>query len=172
LNREKPLYRKVNTRTHGVHHNSGPKSRWFRNTKKVKDDDRDKGSMHTGKQRGLDYTPLFKFLLSRVGQDWDETYQIARRRVDKEEPIFWLVARSPEERRAAVRLGESSYYSGLYIDDGNRLAVVAPNLTADDMRPSCGCHTHTFNGLVITRPYDDGDLEGRKAWLALFETGA
>ncbi len=30
-----------------------------------------KEKMKRGVERGLDYTPLFKFLLSKVGSDWD-----------------------------------------------------------------------------------------------------
>lgn len=146
MRREKPLYRKVNSRTHGVRHGNGGDWRWSRNTKAALQDLSQNGSMHSHHRHGLDYTPLFRFLLSRVGNDWDETYREAVARIDHSEPIFWLVARSEGERQSYVRLGESSYYSGLYVDEDGRLALVDPTLTVDDMRPTCRCCTHTFNG--------------------------
>jgi hypothetical protein len=67
------------------------------------------------------------------------------------EPIFWLVARQPHERRDYVRLGESTYFSGLYVDADNRLRVVNPELDPHSLVPSCSCCTHTFNGVRFTR---------------------
>jgi len=99
--------------------------------------------MHGGKLRGLDYTPLFQFLLSKVGFDWNAVYEEARPRLNTEEPIYWLVARSSPEMRPYVRVGESSYYSGMYIDADN----MAPALTASDLKRQCTCCTHTFNGV-------------------------
>ena len=146
---KKPLYRRVNTKTHGVRHSSGGKAKWDRNTK----DSRKKGgsnrSMGGRELRGLDYTPLYRFLLSRVGQDWDETHSEVISRLDKQggnEAIFGMVAQNPSEEEPIVRMGESSYYSGLFVDDENRLQRVDPNLSLDDLYPSCTCCTHTFNG--------------------------
>lgn len=155
MQRKKPLYRKVNTRTHGVQHGDGGEWRSSRNTKAVKQNLAFNGSMHSHHRHGLDYTPLFRFLLSRVGNDWDETYSEAVTRIDRSDPIFWLVARSEDERQPHVRLGESSYYSGLYVDENKRLALVNPTLTVDDMKPTCRCCTHTFNGERFTQPYDE-----------------
>jgi hypothetical protein len=109
--------------------------------------------MHAGKRRGRDYTPLFRFLLSRVGKDWTEVHREAVSRLDSEEPIWGLVARSDAEKHAWVLFGESSYYSGLYIDENNRLAIVDPALSVEQMEPSCSCCTHTFNGIPFTRLY-------------------
>lgn len=102
--------------------------------------------MHGTKRRGLDYTPLFKFLLSKVGADWDSIYSEAVARLDRPEPIFWLVALHEEDRREVVRLGDRSYYSGLYVDAARVLRVVNPDLAPEDLAPSCTCCTHTFNG--------------------------
>ncbi|TGP19151.1 MULTISPECIES: hypothetical protein [unclassified Mesorhizobium] len=49
---------------------------------------------------------------------------------------------------------ENSYYSGLYVDEDNRLALVDPGLRPEDMKPSCSCCTHTFNGEPFTREYE------------------
>ncbi|HEX8697420.1 MAG TPA: hypothetical protein VF815_01155 [Myxococcaceae bacterium] len=149
----KPLYRKVNTKARGVHHASGGDFRHERNTKQLKDSDAIRGRMHGRNDRGLDYTPLFKFLLSSVGRNWDEVYREAVARLDREEPIFWLVALQEKDRQPFVRMGESTYYSGLFVDDANLLQVVDPSVTVETMVPSCGCCTHTFNGVRFTRPY-------------------
>lgn len=144
------LYRRVNTTAHGVHHGHGGDYTSSRDT----GDRFDRGAMRGKTRRGLDYTPLFKFLLSRVGDDWDEVHKAAVCRLDREEPIYWLVARSMLDRTPRVRVGESSYYSGLYVDENNRLAIVDPSLRAEDMTPSCACCTHTFNGVTFTRKYE------------------
>ena len=141
---KKPLYRKVNTRARGVRHRFGGDYRHVRNTKAA---EHDRGSMHGRKQRGLDYTPLFRFLHSKVGQPWDDVFSEAVARLDKPEPIFWLVALRDDERREVVRVGESTHFSGLYVDDNGILQLVNPDLGPEDMTPTCTCCTHTLNGV-------------------------
>ncbi|HEV3050662.1 MAG TPA: hypothetical protein VGX50_10150 [Longimicrobium sp.] len=143
--RKDPLFRKVNTQTHGVHHGMGGDYRTQRVA--LAHSDATRGAMHGKRRRGLDYTPLFRFLLSRVGSEWDSVYSEAIARLDRPDPIFWLVARHEGERREMVRMGESTYYSGLYIGDAGILQVVNPDLRAEDLVPSCSCCTHTFNGV-------------------------
>jgi hypothetical protein len=46
-------------------------------------------------------------------------------------------------------VGESTYYSGLFVDDENRLRKVDPDLGPESMARSCACCTHTFNGARI-----------------------
>ncbi|MGK4597812.1 hypothetical protein [Amycolatopsis sp. w19] len=150
---KEPLYRRVNTRARLVHHDHGGDHRHQRNTKRELASDRTRGSMGPRARRGLDYTPLFRFLLGKIGAEWDEVYDEAAARLDSPDPIHWLVARQPHERRDRVRIGEASYYSGLYVDDDNRLQVVAPELGVDDLEPTCPCCTHTFNGVRFTRKY-------------------
>lgn len=152
---KKPLYRSVNTRTHGVRHGSGSKSKWERNTKAAAKNQSAQQSMHSGQQHGFDYTPLFKFLLSRVGKSWDEVHSEAVSRLDREEPISWMVAPDLAGGSSFVRLGESSYFSGLYVDDNNILAIVDADLTPESMRPFCACCTHTLNGVRLSTPYSD-----------------
>lgn len=141
---KKPLYRKVNTKTHGVRHNFGGEFKDVRH--KLKDSDVQHSSMGGKIERGLDYTPLFKFLISKVGQSWDNVYGEAIGRLDKEEPIFWLVHTEKTMSKQMVQIGVSSYFSGLYIDDDKKLQFINPNLTKDDLIPKCTCCTHTFNG--------------------------
>lgn len=141
-----PLYRRVNTRARNVRHRHGGDFRHRRNTEAERVSDATRGPM-TGQRRGLDYTPLFRFLLSKVGGDWDEVFNEAAKRLDRTEPVFWLVARQPHEQQAYVRVGESTYYSGLFVDDDNRLRKVDPERGPETMTPSCACCTHTFNGI-------------------------
>ena len=70
---KKPLYRKANTKAKGYRYNVGKEGSKFKYTRHSKKDNRENvfGSM-SGKKRGLDYTPLYMFLLSKVGKKWDE----------------------------------------------------------------------------------------------------
>ena len=149
MNRDKkPLYRKVNTRARRVRHFFGGDFKHSRN-KKRESLEQMKGSMHGQKERGLDYTPLFRFLLSKVGTNWDEVFSEAKSRLDKPEPIFWLVALHNDEKRDYVRTGESTYFSGLYVDNKGVLQLTKPALKAKDMTPFCDCCTHTLNGKLF-----------------------
>lgn len=146
--KKEPLFRKVNTRARGVRHNFGGEYRWRRG-----DLEDDRTGMASGVRRGLDYTPLLRFLLSRVGDDWDEVHSEAVSRLDKPDPIFWLVALRKEEGKEVVRIGESTYFNGLYVDEQNRLRVVAPEIGPESLEPSCACCTHTLNGHPFLRPF-------------------
>ena len=147
MRESKPLYRKVNRTAHGASRPGGDYKRRGRA-------EAQSGSMHAGRRMGLDYRPLFHFLVSKVGGDWGAIYSEAKRRLDRPEPIFWQVALTEADRRDIVLLGESSHFSGLYVDENNRLAKVAPELRAEDMTPSCPCCTHTFNGAPFGRKFD------------------
>ncbi|MDN3919191.1 hypothetical protein [Roseateles violae] len=153
-----PLYRSVNTRTQRVHHGVGGEFRHGRNSKDARRlEDAPRTPMHGRHRHGRDYTPLYRFLLSRVGRPWDEVYAEVKPRMDGDEPIFWMVARPGEERRERVRVGESSYFSGLYIDEADGvLRLVNPGLDADTMWPSCPCCTHTFNGKRFGLTFEQG----------------
>lgn len=147
---KEPLYRKVNTRTHHVDHGmNGGEARWERNTKATKANGSMRGSMHPGHRHGLDYTPLYRFLLSRLGRDWDAVVSEALPRIANRDALYHLVARHSDEECAFVRLGENSYWSGLRVNAANLLEKVALDLTAEAIEPGCTCCTHTFNGVVI-----------------------
>jgi hypothetical protein len=143
-----PLYRKVNTKARGVHHGFGGD---YKNTRHTKKETREqvKGTMHGSKERGLDYTPLFRFLLSKAGCSWNEVYSEANARLDKPDPIFWMVAVDENNKTDYFRSGESSYFSGLYVDSEGILQITNPGLQAKDMKPFCSCCTHTFNGKLF-----------------------
>ena len=154
---KEPLFRKVNTRTHGVHHGFGGDYSSDRKTKREVNSDATRGTMHGRVQRGLDYTPLFKFFLSKVGGKWEDVYSEAVARVDKKEPIFWMVAIHEKDKKNCFSVGESSYFSGMYVDSQGLLQVVNPNLNNESAYPHCSCCTHTFNGLVFTKKYLSDD---------------
>jgi len=142
------LYRKENTKAFGVFHIFG--SDYSKDRAKNKQSFYTVSSMHGKKQRGLDYTPLFKFLLSHVGDNWDKVYSEAKSRLDKEEPIFWIVALHNSDKKDYVRIGENSYYSGLFVDVDNILQKVNP-----EFNPNTICFntddTCTFNGTIVHR---------------------
>ncbi|TCL00664.1 hypothetical protein BXY66_3311 [Shimia isoporae] len=146
--RKSPLYRKVNTRTHGVRHGC------LRIAERKKHEDKKRRGMRQGLRHGLDFTPLYKFLLSKVGQPWDGVYSEAVSRLPNDEAIWWLVARSEVDRKGVVRTGESSYHSGLFVTEDGLLCKVDPDLRSADMRPTCPCCTHTFNGEPFGLPFD------------------
>ncbi|MEX0287408.1 MAG: hypothetical protein AB3N23_22600 [Paracoccaceae bacterium] len=150
----KPLYRRVNRTARGAPCGHGGEYRWQRNTKAEEASEAMHAGMGPKHRHGLDYTPLFRFLLSKIGEDWDAVHSEAVNRLDQEDPIFWLVALSAAEEQPMVRVGESSYFSGLRVDGNNRLALVDPNLSDKDIWPFCPCCTHTFNGKRLTNSYD------------------
>ncbi|MGR3616954.1 MAG: hypothetical protein ACU0BB_13035 [Paracoccaceae bacterium] len=152
--RKDPLYRKVNTRTWGVRHGCHKRNTHDHDGS---DDGPTRASMRQGLRHGLDYTPLYRFLISKVGKQWDEVHSEAVSRLDLEDPIWHIVARRAEPGSGRVRAGQSSYYSGLYICEDGFLRLVDPTLSAENMRPFCACCTHTFNGERFGLPFDPND---------------
>ncbi len=142
MNRAKPpLYRKYNKTAWGYHQSS---FRDDRNTKELKGFEGTHRSMPRSRA-GYDYTPLYRFLLSKVGQSWDEVFSEAVGRLDKQEPVFRLVDLHCQGGTAGtVGMGESTYYSRLTVQDG--ILVVADPLAAPPEK-RCTCCTWTFNGV-------------------------
>lgn len=150
---DKPkLYRKVNTKTHRVHHDFGGDYKNHRNQKNDSPE-KIKGAMHSKKARGLDYTPLYRFLLSKVGMPWDNVFSEAKARLDKTDPIFIMVSLDKDTKKDYIRVAESSYFSGLFVDDEGLLQLSNPDLKAEDMTPFCACCTHTLNGKLFGKKY-------------------
>lgn len=147
-NQKEPLYRKVNTTARNVHHNFGGDYRHERNTKAEKNSESTRDGMGKKVNRGLDYTPLFRFLLSKVGKNWTDIHKEAITRLDREEPIYWMVAINEDDKEDYFRSGESSYYSGLFVDENNLLQKVDPTMTVEKLKPCCACCTWTFNGVA------------------------
>lgn len=157
--RKAPLWRRENTTTHGVRRHGGEYRR-DRNTKVGRAWEKGRITRGVGSRRAprrhdaRDYTPLFRFLLSKVGGPWDVIHAEATSRLDDVEPIGWLVAERGEKGNAFVRVGETTFFSGLYVNDAGRLAKVDPSLTLEHLAPYCACCTHTFNGDRFVRPFD------------------
>lgn len=147
----KPLYRRVNTTAHNVHHHEG--GDFAEGRAKSKGEEHLRESMSRGIRRGLDYTPLFRFLLGKVNLPWEDTYREAVRRLDREDPIWWLVAHQNAPHLPICRIGESSYYHGLYVDEEGILRLVAPAIGPESLLPYCTCCTHTLDGVQFTRPH-------------------
>lgn len=153
LMKKVPLMRRVNTTAHRPNVRCGGQYRTERNTKAVTESDAMRLPMHAKAHKGRSYVPLFKFLLSKVGQPWSQVHSEAVSRLDKSEPIYWLVALREDERQNYVRIGESSYYSGLYVDQQGLLQKVCPSIGPSSLVPLCKCCTHTFNGMRFTQPF-------------------
>jgi hypothetical protein len=148
--RKEPLYRKVNTKAIGVHHNFGSDSKHTRNTKSGMT-----SKMKSGVQRGLDYTPLYRFLFSKIGQPWEIVHSEAISRLDKEDPIYYMVQINNHERGSEFDYfcNENSYWTKLIVDDNGILQLKNSNLKNEDFSPSCHCCTHTFNGKPLIKSY-------------------
>ena len=129
---KEPLYRKENKVSLNSKYNvvTGGEFRYQRHTKVFLKNDASHAPMNSG-QFGYDYTPLFKFLLSKVGKNWDLVFSEAKSRLDKAEPIFWLVAIHSNEKRDIVHIGDSTYYSGLFVDEDGLLQKVDPDAQLD-----------------------------------------
>ncbi len=108
-----------------------------------------KWAMHSKVLRWYDYTPLFKFLLKNIWSNWDDVYSEAISRLDTSEPIFWIVAIHENEKKEYVRIWESSYFSGMYVDKNGILQLTKPNLCSSDIGKACDCCTYTLNGEVF-----------------------
>lgn len=76
-------------------------------------------------------------------------------RIDKEEALYHLVFLKRKSAQEVVRTGESTYWSGLYVDDQGILRVVNLHINETSFPPSCKCCTHTFNGKVFTRVFPE-----------------
>ncbi|MDO6409921.1 hypothetical protein CTZ24_25465 (plasmid) [Pantoea phytobeneficialis] len=149
-NHAKKLYRRVNTTTRHHSNNPGAEYRHGRHRKKLADDLLpQRESMRGKQQRGLDYTPLFNFLMSKVGQQWDDVFSEANSRLDRPDPIFWMVALHEHQQRDYVRCGDFAFFPGLYVDENRILQQVNPHITAEDIPVTCRCCTHTFVGVPL-----------------------
>ena len=150
MKQKEPLYRKVNTKARGCHHLSGSEARYSRHTKSGQN-----RSMKQGVERGLDFTPLFRFLLSKVGKPWDEVYSEAKSRLPNDEAIWYMVIENQTSDNGLPYFKyEKSYFSKLEINENGILCFVNPYLKAEHFSPTCPCCTHTFNGKPFVKKYN------------------
>ena len=152
----KPLYRKINSTTYnctGYYYTGDAK--YDKNTKKGV-----KKSMGKNINHGLDYTPLYKFLLSSVGENFEYVYREAMIRLkplpfnERERFIFYMIAKNEDQIGSGFfRVGESTYFSKLIVDEDGILQIADKSVTNETLFPSCGCCTHTFNGKLFINKY-------------------
>lgn len=155
MKEKKKLIRTENRITHnGTSREVNFRSRWTRHSKN--------GITPKMKRRinyHLDYTPLFKFLLSKEGEKWEDVWRDCQKRVDTVEPVLWMVQnillnglpkydKSPEEYDKSFGYGEGSYFSTMYVDENGILQVVDKNYKEPTSLEYCRCCGETFNGLL------------------------
>lgn len=157
-NGKKDLYRKVNTKVcrMGLYHDFGSDAKYDRNTKKGISK-----SMKSNKRRGLDFTPLYMFLISKIGQKWDEIYSEAKSRIPASETealqnLFHTA--TYYEDHGYKTFGEGTMYSTLVVDENGLLQKSMPELSIEHLYPSCSCCTHTFNGKPLTNKWENNPL--------------
>ena len=166
---KKPLFRPENKTTIQTKYyiRRGGKHKHTRNTKEFKSFDGNRWKMHSKGNLGLDYTPLYNFLISSVGKNFDEVYAEACERMsglghNYKEEIFYCVEKNTYIENGNVydskgelvsciwRSGESSYHDKMFIDDNGVLRLVREfNIdknTDSDLKLGCACHTHSVNG--------------------------
>ena len=152
----KPLYRKERQTRYNNQKHSGGDFRHERNTKEMETFEGTHKSMKKG-QYGYDYTPLYRFLQSKVGQNWNKVHSEAVSRLngkEGEEHIFYLVYPDLTIIRPhnlgiqeIVHLGEESMYHTLTVDEDGNLQYI--NKDAKWEYDLCSCCTHTLDGKVI-----------------------
>ncbi|RVR15362.1 hypothetical protein EOL35_26440, partial [Escherichia coli] len=82
-NKPRKLYCSVNTTTRHHSNNPGAEYCWERNRKRVGDELLAKReSIHGGQKHGRDYTPLFYFLIKKIGKSWNEIFSEVCGRLD------------------------------------------------------------------------------------------
>lgn len=149
---KKPLYRKYNKTARGFHENSpGGDFRHERNSKAFQNFEGTHKSIRRT-QGGMDYTPLYKFLLSKVGQPWEAVHSEAVSRIDDPNAVYDIIVTDPLDKRETTYMGESTQYSLLKVDDDGILVKVNPDAVPNGA--TCTCCTHTFNGKVMTNKHE------------------
>ena len=174
---KKPLYRKVSKTTHNgfSHADYGEKKRakFSRHTKNGID--RSMGGIKHGEGSvtDYDYTPLFQFLLKQEGRDWDEVWKECKERLNKTEPVLYMVVniyknglvnlrwRMPEDKEPVLDwkgrdlanageksfgYGEGSRFSTMYVDEDNKLQFVDKNYVSGPDYEVERRWGETFNG--------------------------
>lgn len=152
MNKEiKPLYRKVNTKARNYRSNNFGGDFKYSRHKKQDTLEQTKGTMFANNKRGLDYTPLFKFLLTKIGCEWDKVYSLVKPRLDKTEPIFWMVSLNADNKKDYIRIGESTFYSGLFVDENGILQISNPSFNPSSIndKHNYNFETNSFNGKRI-----------------------
>lgn len=158
-NRHKSLVRKVNTTAHGVRHGQTKKDYSQLRNRSVEDPVKTK--MTSGVEHGLDYTPLIMFLIKHTGEKWDDVKSKIKNRVPNLSVLDWFVFEEESEiefdniRYHYQRVGESSFYSAMYVSESGILKKVNELFNVESLPITCSCCTHTFNGKVSKNKYKE-----------------
>lgn len=99
-----------------------------------------------------------------MGQPWNDVYKDIKPRLNSIIPIYWMVNRykNKEDLLGYIRVGQSTYYSSLYVDDKGLLQYVDKSINEHTLEPSCKCCTHTFNGKRFTKKYKEKPILDRE----------
>jgi hypothetical protein len=134
--RKEKLYRKENKSSLSSHYNvvSGGEYRHERHSKKNKDFENAprKTSMVSGKFQ-YDYTPFFRFMIAKVGTNFDAACSEAKPRMDYRffEVLGWIFSGlNPHENdgdNSMFRCGESTTYPRLIVDENGLIQFKDPN---------------------------------------------
>ena len=152
--KKEPLFRKENKSSLYTHYyvKKGGDFRHERHTKEMKNFEGTHKSMKSGKF-DYDYTPLFRFLQSKVGKKWDNVYSEAVSRLNDTKPIFWLVKLHESNNiieefsfPAIARIGQNSCWHTLTVDENGILVYIDKTAT---ITPSCSCCTMALDGKVV-----------------------
>ncbi|MFT2688653.1 hypothetical protein ACMWDS_23905, partial [Klebsiella pneumoniae] len=58
------------------------------------------------------------------------------------------------QKRDLVRIGDSSFYPGLFVDGNGILQQVNPSIMGKDVKVTCRCCTHTYMGEPVPGKYE------------------
>lgn len=156
-NIDKPLYTKINNTCHGAKKHMIEQKKYNRG----KNEPLNLKSKMVKRNHGIDFTPLFGFLRKNVGKKWDEIHSIILKRLPSnlsyDNPLnysvlsydAYLSLNEDDKKNGYFRYGESTTFSQMYIDKNGILQYINPDLTVSDLKATCKCCTHTFNGKII-----------------------
>ncbi|MGL5689956.1 MAG: hypothetical protein ACRDD8_03955 [Bacteroidales bacterium] len=147
MEKHKPLWRKVN------------KDRRISDCDSKYDKNRKRGVNRSmaSKRNGRCFKPLYHFLLSSVGRNFNDVYSVIKLRLEAcdIDRVYDIISLKSDitEIEPTVKVGRNSIYSTLYIDADNILRVAHPDVCNEQIYPSCTCCTHTFNGKELIQKY-------------------
>lgn len=151
----KPLYRTACRPTYG-HFKENKHYRHIRNKKKTviegeESVDTDTKMVRQRKDvRQLDFTPLYKYLQSKVGEDYDTVYSNVVERIPRNQRgVIDYIVMADNTGDGVARLGESTYFRTLYVDENNKLQFVNKDYK-QTVSKWCYMDTTTLDGKTIT----------------------
>ena len=95
-----------------------------------------------------------------MGQPWNDFYKDVKPRLNSTIPIHWMVSTNKDVNTLLgyIRVGESTYYSSLYVDNKGLLQYVDKTIDHTTLEPTCKCCTYTFNGKRFTNKYKEKNI--------------